>query len=237
MIPRSTTRSIIRWCQHTLSHVITKVGQTASSSVAEKSPQRLLSLQQISEKSRRRRGDVSSVSSRSRRGRGDVAETSRRRLRDLLETERSLKKKNRTCLIFRDSPETRLVSGRLKSPTSLQAGEIGPLRAIPYSKFWTFWKFAFSSLNVDIRLLSQGHITPYLSGRQLVEWLINFFWVGKSWAVIRDISVPQRKVFASVRSKNRNHSIADISWTLYTPPPPPPEVLYYHCKRRLHSLQ
>ena len=59
--PRSTTRSIIRWCQHTLSHVITKVGQTASSSVAEKSLQRLLSLQQVSETSRRRRGDVSSV--------------------------------------------------------------------------------------------------------------------------------------------------------------------------------
>ena len=72
----------------------------------------------VSSRSRRRRGDVSSVSSRSRRRRGDVAgtspqsrvklvsatngdvaETSRRRLRDLLETERSLRK-NRTCLIF-----------------------------------------------------------------------------------------------------------------------------------------
>ena len=53
-IPRSTTRSIIRWGQHTLSHVITKLGQTASSSVAEKSLQRLLSLQQVSETSRRR---------------------------------------------------------------------------------------------------------------------------------------------------------------------------------------
>ena len=70
---RSTTRSIIQRCQHTLSHVITKVGQTASSSVAEKSPQRLLSLQQVSKKSRRRHGDVSSVSSRFRRGRGDVS--------------------------------------------------------------------------------------------------------------------------------------------------------------------
>ena len=50
-----------------------QVGQTASSSVAEKSPQRLLSLQQVSKKSRRRRGDVSSVSSRFRRGRGDVS--------------------------------------------------------------------------------------------------------------------------------------------------------------------
>ena len=87
-IPRSTTRSIIRWCQHTLSHVITKVGQTASSSVAEKSPQRLLSLQQVSERSRRRLLSLQQVSERSRR-----------RLRDLLETERSLQE-NWTCLIF-----------------------------------------------------------------------------------------------------------------------------------------
>ena len=65
-IPRSTTRSIIRWCQHTLSHVITKVGQTASSSVAEKSLQRLLSLQQVSETSRRRLLSLQQVSETSR---------------------------------------------------------------------------------------------------------------------------------------------------------------------------
>ena len=72
-IPRSTTRSIIRWCQHTLSHVITKVGQTASSSVAEKSLQRLLSLQQVSETSRRRLLSLQQVSETSRRRRGDVS--------------------------------------------------------------------------------------------------------------------------------------------------------------------
>ena len=72
-IPRSTTRSIIRWCQHTLSHVITKVGQTASSSVAEKSPQRLLSLQQVSERSQRHLLSLQQVSERSRRRRGDVS--------------------------------------------------------------------------------------------------------------------------------------------------------------------
>ena len=122
-IPRSTTRSIIRWCQHTLSHVITKVGQTASSSVAEKSLQRLLSLQQVSETSRRRRGDVSSVSSRSRRRRGDVAGTSpQSRVKlvsatngDVSATCWRLKEvsvKIEHVWFFRDSPETRLVSRR-----------------------------------------------------------------------------------------------------------------------------
>ena len=89
-IPRSTTRSIIRWCQHTLSHVITKLGQTASSSVAEKSLQRLLSLQQVSETSRRRLLSLQQVSETSRgtspqsrvklvsATNGDVAETSPR---------------------------------------------------------------------------------------------------------------------------------------------------------------
>ena len=90
-----------------------------TSSVAEKSLQRLLSLQQglgdVAETSPQspaglggRRGDVAGTSPQSRvklvsATNGDVAETSRRCLRDLLETERSLRK-NRTCLIFPRTP-------------------------------------------------------------------------------------------------------------------------------------
>ena len=118
IIPRSTTRSIIRWCQHTLSHVITKVGQTASSSVAEKSPQRLLSLQQVSERSRRRLLSLQQVSETSRRRRGDVSATCWRL--------REVSKKIEHVWFFCDSPETRLVSRRRRgdvAETSPQPAE------------------------------------------------------------------------------------------------------------------
>ena len=127
-IPRSTTRSIIRWCQHTLSHVITKVGQTASSSVAEKSLQRLLSLQQVSETSRRRLLSVQQVSETSR-GRppqsrvklvsatnGDVAETS------------SATKKIEHVWFFRDSPETQLVSRRRRGDVAEMSPRLAETR-------------------------------------------------------------------------------------------------------------
>ena len=110
-IPRSTTRSIIRWCQHTLSHVITKVGSNSvkqcRGEVAATSPQSPAGL-----------GDVAETSPQSPAGLGDVAETSRGRLPqsrvklvsatngDVAETsprpagDWKKSPKNRTCLIF-----------------------------------------------------------------------------------------------------------------------------------------
>ena len=95
-----------------------EVGQAASSSVGETSPQRLFSLlglQQVSETSQRR------LPSCGQNWSPKLMETSRRRLRDLLETGKVSQKSN--MFEFPATPETRLVSRRRRGDVSATSGD------------------------------------------------------------------------------------------------------------------
>ena len=103
--------------------VVSKVGQAASSNVADTSPHRRRNVSSVSSRSRRRRGDVSPVADKiSLRDvaatDGDVAETSPRPAGDWRKSQKIIEHD-----FSRDSPETRLVSRRRRGGVSVTCGD------------------------------------------------------------------------------------------------------------------